>query len=111
MLPAGFLHLGRQRRFQLAITLDVRFIGTCGVRKAHADDAEAEFGRELAPETWGHGYARQASRALLAFGVEALCLQRVSARTQPGNAAAIHLAESLGFRCSAAGQCELTLSE
>jgi hypothetical protein len=46
-------------KYQLAIVLDGRVIGTCGVRQ---DAGEAEFGCELDPGYWNAGYAREASR-------------------------------------------------
>lgn len=85
-------------RYQLAITLDGVLIGTCGVRQETPGDAEAEFGCELDPDHWGHGYAREASRAILAFGFEALGLRRIVAHTLAENDAAVRLAEDLGFR-------------
>lgn len=96
-------------RYQLVITREGRLIGTCGVRKAHPDSQEAEYGCELDPAAWGHGYAREASQAILDFGIHDLGLARIHAQTQPGNAAALRLAESLGFRCAADGACELAL--
>ena len=75
-------------RFQLAITLDGVLIGNCGVRGA-------EFGCELDPARWGAGYAREASRAILAFGLERV--ERIEARCNPANDRAVRLATALGF--------------
>ena len=85
-------------RFQLAVTHDGVLIGNCGVRKADADSLEAEYGCELAPTAWRHGYAEEASRALLAFGFESLNLHRIIAHTTRVNRPAIALALRLGFR-------------
>lgn len=101
----AFVHMLRawaeetpRERYQLAITLDGLLIGTCGVRREAPGDPEAEFGCELDPDHWGCGYAREASRAILAFGFETLGLRRIVAHTLDGNAAAIRLAEDLGFQ-------------
>ena len=83
--------------YQLAITLDGHLIGTCGVRRDQ-DAAAAEFGCELDPDFWGHGYAREASAAILAFARDALRVERIVARTRPDNRAAVRLAEDLGLR-------------
>ncbi|NTX04777.1 GNAT family N-acetyltransferase [Myxococcus sp. CA040A] len=93
-------------KYQLAITLDSRVIGTCGVRKQAPEDTSAEYGCELDPAFWGHGYAREASRALLEFGFQSLGLKRLFALTQPGNLGAIRLAESLGFHRVTEGRYE-----
>ena len=84
-------------KVQLAITLDSRVIGTCGIRKEVHDDTTAELGCELDREHWGRGYAREASEAILRFAREQLGVSRVVARTTRNNAAAIRLAESLGI--------------
>lgn len=78
-------------RYQLAITLDGRVIGCCGIR-------EAEFGLELDPDYWGQGYALEAGRAILAFGRDTLGHRRIRATTNPDHTAAIRLAERLGLR-------------
>jgi RimJ/RimL family protein N-acetyltransferase len=96
-------------RYQLIITQAGSVIGTVGLRKASPDATTAEYGCELAPAAWGQGYAREASRALLAFGIRELGLERVLAQTQPDNQAALHLARSLGFRCATDGSCELAI--
>lgn len=94
-------------KYQLAITLNDRVIGTCGVRQEPDRPAIAEFGCELDPDFWGRGYAAEASRALLVLAVQTLRLERVIARTRPENRAAIRLAEGLGFRMGDDGVLEL----
>jgi [ribosomal protein S5]-alanine N-acetyltransferase len=87
--------------YQLAITLDSYLIGTSGVRR-HQNEP-AEFGCELDPHFWGHGYALEASATLLTFARNELQIDRVLARTLPDNRAAIRLAEQLGFTMTASG--------
>ena len=84
-------------KYQLAIALDGRVIGTCGVRKETPDASVAEFGCELDREHWGRGYAHEAAEAMLRFAFDELGVERVIARTTPNNAAAIRLAEKLGL--------------
>ncbi len=93
-------------KYQLAITLGGVLIGTCGVRMEAPQRPDAEYGCELDPAYWSHGYAFEASRSILTFGQETLRLQRFWARTMPENLAAIRLAESLGFRRTSAGRYE-----
>jgi [ribosomal protein S5]-alanine N-acetyltransferase len=87
-------------KYQLVIVLEDRVIGTCGVRQ---DAGEAEFGCELDPGYWNAGYAREASRAILDYGLTTLGLKRIVARTLASNQRAIALASSLGFREIAEG--------
>ncbi|WNG46014.1 GNAT family N-acetyltransferase [Archangium minus] len=95
-------------KYQLAITLGGAVIGTCGVRKDAPDRLDAEWGCELAPAYWGHGYAREASQAIITFGFETLRLQRIWAQTSPANDRAVRLAEQLGFRRLSPGLYEAT---
>ena len=97
-------------RYRLAITLADRVIGTCGVRKESPDATDAELGCDLDPEFWTHGYAREACRAIVAFGFETLGLERILARTTTANHRAIRLAEELGFRRVGLGLYELVVN-
>jgi [ribosomal protein S5]-alanine N-acetyltransferase len=102
---ADFVHmmvewsLARPRiRYQLAIVHGAVLIGSCGIRQSARDAIEAEFGCELAPAAWGHGYAAEASRAIIAFGFTELRLRRIFANTTTTNRHAIALARRLGMR-------------
>jgi [ribosomal protein S5]-alanine N-acetyltransferase len=66
-------------KFQLAVVLKSsgELIGNCGIRQDSADAHEADIGYELSPQHWGHGYATEAARAILAFGFTDLQLHRV----------------------------------
>jgi hypothetical protein len=86
------------RLLELAIVHGAVLIGSCGIRKSAADTIEAEFGCELAPAAWGHGYAAEASSAILAFGFSKLRLRRIFATTTTTNRQAIALARRLGMR-------------
>ncbi len=100
----GFVARQREqprRVFQLAITLPsegARLIGNCGVRVNDPEQREGNIGYELAPDCWGHGYATEAARALLAFGFEALGLHRIWAECVADNIASARVLEKLGMR-------------
>lgn len=94
--------------YQLAITLDSYLIGTCGVREQQAH--VFEFGCELDPKFWGHGYAYEASATLLGFARRTMPIEIVLARTRPDHVAAIRLAESLGFEMTERGHFALKTS-
>ncbi|HEX6094921.1 MAG TPA: endonuclease V [Thermoanaerobaculia bacterium] len=68
--------------YQLAITLDSYLIGTCGVRRLQNEPAE--FGCELDPRFWGHGYALEASATLLTFARDELQIHRILRPNAPG---------------------------
>jgi RimJ/RimL family protein N-acetyltransferase len=58
----------------------------------------AEVGYQLHPSCWGRGYAQEALRAALAYGFDALELNRVEADIDPRNQASCRLVERVGFR-------------
>ena len=86
--------------FQLAITLKESgtLIGNCGLRRKPDNDWEAEIGYELDPQFWGHGYATEASQALVDFGFRELGLSRISSWCIADNEASARVLERLGFR-------------
>jgi [ribosomal protein S5]-alanine N-acetyltransferase len=89
-----------RRNYQLAIAQLSRareLIGNCGVRCEGQSDGVAEFGIELAPRWWGHGYAAEAARAIVGFGFRELALREVRAVTVTENARVAKLLAQLGF--------------
>ena len=86
--------------FQLAVTLPVdgRLIGNCGIRVGAPDAREADIGYELDPRYWGHGYATEAARAMVAFGFRNLGLHRVWAWCIAENVASARVLEKIGMR-------------
>lgn len=95
--------------YQLAITLNTYLIGTCGVRRQH--EHVSEFGCELDPQFWGHGYAYEASATLLALARRTLPFKTILARTTPENTPAIRLVENLGFEMIESGLFTLKIRE
>jgi RimJ/RimL family protein N-acetyltransferase len=65
-------------------------LGLAGVRAA-------KLGVAIRRSAWGHGYATDASRALITFGFGALGLHRISAAAGPDNIASIAVLERLGM--------------
>lgn len=89
-----------RRNYQLAVAhLDLphEMIGTCGLRGHGLDAAAAEFGIELAPHSWGHGYATEAARAILGFGFRDLGLLEVRGVSVTENSRATEMVSRLGF--------------
>lgn len=73
-------------------------IGNCGVRCRGMDPGYAEFGLELAPHSWGHGFATEAGSAILEFGFGELGVHTIVATTVKENDQVTRLALRLGFR-------------
>lgn len=72
-------------------------IGICGfVRRDGLDDVD--IGYALLPAYRGAGYALEAARATLVYGVDELGLERVVALTSVDNEASVCLLEKLGYR-------------
>ena len=86
-----------RRFYQLAITRADELIGNCGVRKPVWDGSDAEFGIELNPEHWGHGYAEEAARASLGFAFTELGVEVVRGQSVSRNEGAAKLVRKLGF--------------
>jgi len=76
---------------------EVRLIGATGLRIELAQ-RRAELGYWIGRHWWGHGYATEASRALVAWAFERLGLQRVFARHFGSNPASGRVLEKIGMR-------------
>ena len=78
---------------------DATPIGICGLLKR--DQLEhPDIGFALAEEYWGMGYAIEAARAVMDYGLTSLGHSRIVAITSAANAASIRLLEKLGLRYS-----------
>jgi RimJ/RimL family protein N-acetyltransferase len=76
-----------------------RFVGWMHFRPG--DDAgplEPELGYRLRRDAWGHGYASEASRALIDKGFTELGVERVYAETMAVNIASRRVMEKVGLR-------------
>lgn len=74
-----------------------RLLGTCTLADIDLTHKRASIGYALARAAWGQGIAREAVRALVGYGFEAIELHRIAADVDPRNARSIHLLEELGF--------------
>lgn len=57
----------------------------------------AKLGYSVAAPHWGKGYATDAARTLVSFGLAELGLHRITAAIGPDNAASIRVVKRLGF--------------
>jgi RimJ/RimL family protein N-acetyltransferase len=73
-------------------------IGHCGLLDKEVDGRdEIELGYVFAVSAWGKGYASEAARALVDFGLGALGLTRLISLIEPENTASVHVAEKAGL--------------
>lgn len=72
------------------------FLGYCGVIRAQGNDFwELIYVYTVA--AWGHGYATEAGRSMLAYVFAHAALERIYATIDPANSASIAVAGKLGF--------------
>lgn len=64
---------------------DGAFVGTFHLRPDRFDDGEQELGYRIRRAAWGHGYATEGGRALVAYGFECAGADKISARTLAAN--------------------------
>ena len=73
-------------------------VGTLNLWYTSFEHRCAELGYSFLPRHQGHGYAAEASRALLDWAFTAAGVHRVEARLEPRNVASARVAEKLGMR-------------
>jgi RimJ/RimL family protein N-acetyltransferase len=72
------------------------FIGWSGVKHV-AEDGEYDIGYRFVEHAWGHGYATEAARAVLAFAREHLAGERVVGKAMVENVASRRVLEKIGL--------------
>ncbi len=73
-------------------------VGCCGLRPHRPAERIYEIGVHLRAGQWGHGYAREASIAIIRYGFTRLQASALFAGHNPRNDASRHLLQELGFR-------------
>jgi RimJ/RimL family protein N-acetyltransferase len=86
--------------YHLAIVLKAasRLVGGCRIEIRSPANGNGDLGYVLDRQAWGHGYATEATRALLAFGFGRLALHRIWATCDVKNQASARVLEKLGMR-------------
>lgn len=74
-----------------------RLIGFCGLQYL-ADTGEIEIGWWLAEDCWGKGFATEAAKSVLKYGMEPLQLKRIIAIAHSENRASINVMKKLGMK-------------
>jgi RimJ/RimL family protein N-acetyltransferase len=106
-LNAAEAHLSRRLRSgppgegewrNLAVECGGRFIGEVGVTLASRAHRQCEIGYVFDPAWHGHGYATEASAAMVDYAFEGLGAHRVVGRMDARNDASARVLERLGMR-------------
>jgi RimJ/RimL family protein N-acetyltransferase len=104
---ARFLAMARTAReaaprtaYHLAVVLKTggRLIGGCRIEIRSPANGSGDLGYVLARRHWGHGYATEATRALVDFGFGRLALHRIWATCDVSNQVSARVLEKLGMR-------------
>ncbi|WP_459502639.1 GNAT family N-acetyltransferase [Bacillus sp. C1] len=87
-------------KFNLAIIekSPQKLIGYCGLGPSDFEPTSTELYYALSPDTWGKGYATEATSALLQYAFSVIGLERIIASVFPENKKSIHVLDKLGFQ-------------
>jgi RimJ/RimL family protein N-acetyltransferase len=72
-----------------------QLVGTAGLRPL--EDSGLEIFYSLAPDAWGRGYATEAARAVVEYGLGPLGLPEVLAEVDEGNTTSVAVVKRLGM--------------
>lgn len=89
---AGSIHWG------LTLRGDDTVVGLPGYHHVAPADHRAGLGYDLSRHLWGRGIMSEALAAVLAWGFDALALNKVEAHTNAENTPSVAMLERLGFR-------------
>jgi RimJ/RimL family protein N-acetyltransferase len=79
-----------------------RHVGEFMLRLTNAESRQGEIGWSLHPDAHGRGLATEGAREMLRLGFDELGLHRITAGSDPRNAASIRVMTRLGMRREAA---------
>lgn len=88
---------GSGARVAVERVADGVFIGWCSLTRWNPEHRSASMGYCYDESAWGHGYATEAARGLLAWAFRSLDLNRVQAETDTRNLASARVLEKVGF--------------
>jgi len=94
ILPQYKLNLGR---WAIHTKADNQFIGWCGLKYIEKTGI-TDLGYRLLKKEWGKGYATEAARYTLNYGLKDLGIEVITGIAQVDNSASINVLEKLGMR-------------
>lgn len=77
------------------------FLGQCGLYLAERKGPEIEIAYHFMETSWNQGYATEAARAVLGYGLGPLALDSIIALVMPANVASCRVVEKVGMRFQA----------
>ncbi len=92
ILPQYEAGLGR---WAVHTKIDDAFIGWCGLKQI---EAHVDLGYRFKKSTWGHGYATESAKAVLAYGFNQLMLTEIIAHVHLDNKASFKVLEKIGMK-------------
>lgn len=92
----GKVNYGQLGVFAVVLKKENKMIGTVELH-TYTKGFKAELGYTISPYYWGHGYAVEASKALLAWGFDGLELKRIECIVFADNKQSIRVCEKLGL--------------
>ena len=84
-------------RWGITLKADQTFVGSAGLHNWDREARHAVIGYDIARQYWGKGYATEAVRTIIQFGVKRMRLNRIEANVVAGNHASMRVLEKLGF--------------
>ncbi len=94
ILPQYEKNLGR---WAIYTKHDDQFIGWCGL-KYRPEINETDLGYRLMKSAWAQGYATEAAKHSLQFGLDQLHIQVITGRAHIENTASLKILEKIGMR-------------
>ena len=94
ILPQYKNNLGR---WAIHTKSNYEFIGWCGL-KYRFESNDIDLGYRLKKDAWGKGYATEAAKQTLEFGLNNLSLQLITGRAHIKNIASINVLEKIGMQ-------------
>ncbi len=90
---------GKELIFALHRQPDGRLVGCASLRDIDAENLQAELGYWIGVPYWNQGFATEAARALVHYGLEQLGLNRIYAHHMARNRPSGRVLERIGMQC------------
>lgn len=84
--------------FAIIRSSDGRLIGDCSIHGMDLAQSDASIGYMLSPDVWGQGFATEAAKSLVAFGLGTLGLKSLRATCDANNQASVRVLEKAGLQ-------------
>lgn len=99
ILPQYEKKLGR---WAVHLKINEEFIGWCGLKWLKEND-EIDLGYRFKPSAWGNGYATEAAKATLEYGLNVLKLKKIIAHAHIDNVGSQKVLEKIGMQYAGEG--------